>query len=95
MTAVVFRLPSENPSALCLQLQLTELPLVERIYRRPHWLNRVEVIALPLHPAFVEVAAGFHSDEVHVQKCADTFHYSVLGDSCSTATVSGSLEVTV
>ena len=36
MTAVVFRLLSEDTPVLRIQLQLTELLPMERIYRRPH-----------------------------------------------------------
>ena len=53
--------------------------MVERIYRWSYWLDGVEVVAFPLHPALVEVAAGLHGDEPHLQKCAGAFHYSVFG----------------
>ena len=55
---------------------------MECIYCRPHWQDRVEVVALPLHSALVEVAAGLHCDESHLQQCADTFHRSVLRQTC-------------
>ena len=63
VTAVVFRLPSEDTSTLRVQLQLMKLSLVERIHRRPHRQDRVEVVAIPLHSALVEVAAGLRSKD--------------------------------
>ena len=80
MTAVIFRLLSEDTLALCIQLQLAELLSMERIHCRPHWQDRVEVVALPLHSALVEIAAGLHNDESHLQECADVFYRGVLGD---------------
>ena len=44
--------------------------------------DRVEIIALPLHPALIEVTAGFHSDESRFQKDADIFQYSIFGHAC-------------
>lgn len=50
-------------SALGLQLQVTELPLVERIHCSLRWKNGVEVVAVPLQPMLVKVLAVFHHDE--------------------------------
>ena len=68
VTAVVFRLSSEDTPALCVQLQLTELSPMERIYRRSHRQNLIEVIAFPLQSVFVKVAAGFYREQLHLQE---------------------------
>lgn len=62
MVGLAFLLSAELP-ALGLQLQAAELPLVERFYGALRWKNGVEVIAVPLHPALIEVLAVFHHDE--------------------------------
>lgn len=69
-------------SALGLQLQVAELPLVERFYRSLRWKNGVEVVAVPLHPMLVEVLAVLHRDEVLFQEDADGFYHSVPRHSC-------------
>lgn len=46
-----------------LQLQVTDLPLVERFHCSLHWKNGVEVVADPLQPMLVKVLAVFHHDE--------------------------------
>lgn len=43
--------------------------------------DHVQIVALPLQPVLIEVAAGFHCDQFHLQKRTDAFHRSVLGDS--------------
>ena len=82
MAVSVCLLPLSDTSAFCIQLQLVELPLVELAYRRLRRQDRVEVVTRPLHPALVEVAAGLHSDETHLQKRVDTFHCGVLCQPC-------------
>ena len=58
------------------------LPLVERIHCPLRRQNRVEIVALPLHSAFVEIVAVLHRDEPRIQKDADIFHHGVLGHAC-------------
>ena len=78
VTAVVFLLSPDDIPALYVQLYLMQLSTMERIHSHPHRQDRVEVVALPFHPALVEVAAGLYRDEPHLQQCADTFHRGVL-----------------
>ena len=62
MVGLALLLSAELP-ALGLQLQATELLLVERFYRSLHWKNGVEVVAVPLQPMLVKVLAVLHHDE--------------------------------
>ena len=62
MVSLALLLSTELP-ALGLQLQVTELLLVERFYRSLRWENGVEVVAVPLQPMLVKVLAVFHHDE--------------------------------
>ena len=80
MVGSVLLLPAELP-ALGLQLQVTELPLVECGYRSLCWQDGVEVIAIPLQAVSVKVLAMLHGDEVFFQEDADAFHYGVPGHS--------------
>lgn len=66
-------------SALGLQLQAAELPLVERIHCSLHWKHGVEVVAVPLYPTPVKVLTVLHHDEVLFQEGADGFYHSVFG----------------
>ena len=75
-------LPLVDTSALRIQLQLVELPLMERICSLPRWQDRVEIVALPLHPILVEVLAVFHRDEPCIQEDTDIFHHGALGHAC-------------
>ena len=68
-----------DTSAFRIQLQLVELPLVELIHCCLRWQNSVEVVALPLHPALIEVSAMLHCDEPSIQEDSDTFHCGVPG----------------
>ncbi len=63
MVGLALLLSAELP-ALGLQLQVTELPLVERFHCSLHWKNGVEVVAVPLQPTPVKVLAVLHHDEV-------------------------------
>ena len=75
-------LPLADASAFRIQFQSVELPLMERICSLPRWQDRVEIVALPLHPALIEVLAVLHRDEPRIQKDADIFHHGVLGHAC-------------
>ena len=46
------------------------------------WQDCVEIVAFPLHPALIEIAAWLCSDEARFQKNADTFQCSILGHAC-------------
>lgn len=75
-------LPLADTSALRIQFQLVELPLVELAHCCLHWQDRIEIVALPLHSALVEVVAVLYCDEPSIQEGADTFHRGVPGHSC-------------
>ena len=72
-------LPLADTSALRVQLQSVELPLMERIYGLPRRQDRIEVVTLPLHPTLVKVATVLHRDEPRTQEDSDTFHCGVPG----------------
>lgn len=38
--------------ALGVQIQMAELPLVERFHSSLRWKNGVEIVAVPLHPRY-------------------------------------------
>ena len=63
------------------QLQPSELALVENIHCRIDGENRVEIVAFPLHSGLIKVAAGVHGDEADFHKIADAFQRGVLGQS--------------
>ena len=65
--------------ALGVQIQMAELPLVERFHSSLRWKNGVEIVAVPLHPALVEVLAVLHRDEALFQEDVDGFYHSVFG----------------
>ena len=75
-------LPLSDTPALRIQLQLVELPLVERIHCPLRRQNRVEIIAFPLQSTLVKVLAVLHRDEPSIQEGADTFHRGVLSHAC-------------
>ena len=56
-------LPLADTSAFRIQLQLIELPLMKLIHGYLRRQNSVEIVALPLHPALIEVLAVLHCDE--------------------------------
>ena len=60
------------------QLQVAELPLVECIHRPLRWKDGVEIVAVPFHPALVEVLAVLHSDEMLLKEDNDEFYHSVF-----------------
>ena len=53
--------------------------MVERIHSLLDWKNRVEIVALPLHAALVNVPTVLHCNELFVQERANTFDHGVLG----------------
>ena len=55
-----------------IQLQFSELSLVENTHCRMDGQDRVEIVALPLHSVLIEVTAWFDSDEPCFQKDDDT-----------------------
>ena len=75
-------LPLVDTSAFVIQFQPVKLLLVERIHCLLRWQDCVEIVARPLHSAFVEIAAVFHCDELCIQKDANTFYCSVPGHPC-------------
>ena len=70
-------LPLSDTSALRIQLQLVELPLMELVHCRLCRQDRVEIIALPLHSMLVEVAAVLHRNELLAQENRDTVNHGV------------------
>ena len=82
MAVVVFLLPLTNTPALGIQFQLAELPLMVGVHSLLRRQDRVEIVALPLHPVLVKVSAVLHGDELCVKENADTFYYGVPGHAC-------------
>lgn len=75
-------LPFLDTSALSIQLQLIELPLVELTHSCLCRQNSIEIVAPPLHPTLVKILAVLHCDESGIQKVDDAFHCGVLGHAC-------------
>ena len=59
-----------------LRFQAKQLLLIAIIHRHLYWQDGVEVIAVPLHTAFVNVAGALHRDELPVRQLRDVLHYS-------------------
>ena len=81
MVGLALLLSAELP-ALGFQLQMVELPLVERVHCSLRWKNGIEVVVVPLHPTAVKVLTMLHHDEVVFQEGADGFYHSVFGHPC-------------
>ena len=64
MAAVVCFLSLADSSALRVQIQLAELPLMIGVHRQLRRQDRVEIVALPLHSVLVKVLAVLHDDEL-------------------------------
>ena len=58
-----------------LRFQAKQLLLIAIIHRHLYWQDGVEVIAVPLHTAFVNVAGALHRDELPVRQLRDVLHY--------------------
>jgi len=82
MTMIVLLLPLADVPALRVQFQPIKLPLVELIHCCLRWQNSVEIVALPFHPALIEVLAVRHVDEPSIQEDSDTFHCGIFGHAC-------------
>ena len=77
MTAVECFLSLADSPALRVQFQLAELPLVIGIHRLLRREDRVEIVALPLHPVLIKVLAVLHGDEFRVKEDANTFYHGI------------------
>lgn len=58
-----------------LRFQAKQLLLIAIIHRHLYWQDGVEVIAVPLHTAFVNVAGALHRDELPVRQLRDVLHH--------------------